>query len=211
MKRNSENGCDFFLNSQFLLGVAIVLTRSGLQTRIYTLDGYKASVCQLRTLCGHLLYVRNTQSMSQSRAVAVGALAAMGDGLKNPWFGWWWRREIILIQQFPIPWVPGIRAARGVKPIIHLHRVPRLRMSGAIPLLPLYAFNVLVTLPNVVTLILFAICFSWILRPWSAVVTAGLDGVLLCTCQRSAENFVACTSTNRRRPSLAKNTKPPTS
>ena len=33
MKRNSENGCDFFQNSQFLLGVAVVLTRPGRQRR----------------------------------------------------------------------------------------------------------------------------------------------------------------------------------
>ena len=31
-------------------------------------------------------------------------------------------------------------SGRGVKLTTHLHLVPRLRMSGAIPLIPLYAF-----------------------------------------------------------------------
>jgi hypothetical protein len=38
---------------------------------------------------------------------------------------------------------PGVKQ-RGLKLTTHLHPVPMLRMSGAIPLLPLYAIMVLI-------------------------------------------------------------------
>jgi hypothetical protein len=41
--------------------------------------------------------------------------------------------------QPPIQWVPGA-LSRGVKLTTHLHLVPRSRMRGAIPPLPLYVF-----------------------------------------------------------------------
>ena len=82
MKRNSENGCDFLKFA--------VSHRSGhcayppRSPDIFT--HFMGIRCLPVTLCGQLLYVRNTQSMLQTRAVAVGTLT--GDGLKNPWFGW---------------------------------------------------------------------------------------------------------------------------
>ena len=46
--------------------------------------------------------------------------------------------------QRPLHWVPGFfaggEAAGRVKLTIHLHLVPVLRMSAAMPLLPMYAF-----------------------------------------------------------------------
>ena len=79
MKRNSENGCDFL---KFTISV-----RSGhCAYRPLSLPGHCAyparspntslinSKCLPVTLCGQLLYVRNTQSMLQSRAFAVGTL-----------------------------------------------------------------------------------------------------------------------------------------
>jgi hypothetical protein len=134
MKRNSENGCDFFKINNFF-GVAIVLTRPGRQTYLHT--SRVNGKCLPVTLCRQLLYVCNTQSMLQ--------YAGNGDGLKNSWFGWWWRREIFLISSSFL--FIGYRGSGrpGLKLTTHFHRVSRLRMSGAIPLVPLYAFSVPVT------------------------------------------------------------------
>jgi hypothetical protein len=43
--------------------------------------------------------------------------------------------------QSPIRWVPGLFPGRVVMLTTHLHLMPRLRTSGAIHLLPLYAFH----------------------------------------------------------------------
>jgi hypothetical protein len=62
-----------------------------------------------------------------------------------------------LLRNFQTPTAPGLFfwgcSGRGVKLITHLHLVPRLRMSGALPLLHLYVFVAWAR-----TALLFAIC-----------------------------------------------------
>jgi hypothetical protein len=67
--------------------------------------------------------------------------------------------------QPPVQWVPG-QSGQGVKLTTHLHAMPRLRMGGITPLLPLYAFTAWrgkTFFLNLFTAVEIHIVFLWIM------------------------------------------------
>jgi len=115
----------------------------------------------------------------------------------------------------------GDQSGWGVKLTTHLHRVPRNEWSytSALPIRIQCTCDSCrlsgrcsVWRPSFCLPFVLVGCWARGQLSLQPVSTADVERcVLLRTCQRSAENFVACTSPSRRWPSLAKNGNPPTS